>query len=38
VIVENRPGANGNIGLTYAAHAKPDGYTLVLASGAVLIK
>ena len=37
VIVENRPGANGNIGLTYAAHAKPDGYTLVVASGVVLI-
>lgn len=37
VIVENRPGANGNIGLTYVAHAKPDGYTLVVASGVVLI-
>ena len=37
VIVENRPGANGNIGLTYAAHAVPDGYTLVVASGVVLI-
>ncbi len=37
VIVENRPGANGNIGLTYAAHATPDGYTLVVASGVVEI-
>lgn len=37
VIVENRPGANGNIGLTYAAHAAPDGYTLVVASGVVEI-
>jgi tripartite-type tricarboxylate transporter receptor subunit TctC len=36
-IVENRPGANGNIGLTYAAHAAPDGYTLVVASGVVEI-
>jgi len=37
VIVENRPGANGNVGLIYAAHATPDGYTLVVASGVVEI-
>jgi tripartite-type tricarboxylate transporter receptor subunit TctC len=37
VIVENRAGANGNIGLTFAAHAAPDGYTLVVASGVVEI-
>lgn len=37
VIVENRPGANGNIGLTAAAGAAPDSYTLVVASGVVLI-
>lgn len=37
VIVENRPGANGNIGLSYASHAAPDGYTLVVASGVVEI-
>src|ERR1035441_10542467 len=36
VIVENRPGANGNIGLSAAARAMPDG-TLVVASGVVLI-
>ena len=29
--------ANGNIGLTAAARAAPDGYTLVVASGVVLI-
>src|ERR1039457_5675393 len=37
VIVENRPGANGNIGLSAAARAMPDGYTLGAASGEVLI-
>jgi len=32
VVVENRPGASGNIGTDYAAAAKPDGYTLFLGS------
>jgi tripartite-type tricarboxylate transporter receptor subunit TctC len=36
-IVENRPGANGNVGLAAVARANPDGYTLVVASGVVLI-
>jgi tripartite-type tricarboxylate transporter receptor subunit TctC len=30
VIVENRPGANGNIGTEVAARATPDGYTLLM--------
>lgn len=29
-ISDNRVGAGGNIGVGYAAHARPDGYTLVL--------
>lgn len=32
IIVENRPGAGGAIGAQYAARAKPDGYTVFLAS------
>jgi tripartite-type tricarboxylate transporter receptor subunit TctC len=33
-IVENRGGAGGNIGMEYAAHSEPDGYTILLATNA----
>jgi tripartite-type tricarboxylate transporter receptor subunit TctC len=37
VVVENRPGAASNIGHEIAAKAAPDGYTLVLTSGAAMV-
>lgn len=36
VIVENRSGANGNIGGAYVAKSNPDGYTLMFAPPGVL--
>ncbi len=35
-IVENRAGAGGNIGANVVAHADPDGYTLLVASSALV--
>jgi tripartite-type tricarboxylate transporter receptor subunit TctC len=35
--VENRPGAGGNIGMTVAARATPDGYTLLVASSSFVV-
>ena len=36
VVVENRPGANGNIGAALVARSRADGYTLLMTSSAVL--
>jgi len=33
VIVENKPGANGNISAQYTARSKPDGYTVYIHAG-----
>ena len=35
VVVENKSGANGNIGIEYAAKATPDGYTILIATDAI---
>jgi tripartite-type tricarboxylate transporter receptor subunit TctC len=37
VIVENRPGASGNIGHDIAAKAAPDGYTLLLSNSSTVV-
>jgi len=36
-VVENRPGAGGNIGIGIAAHAEPVGYTLLITSSAYVV-
>lgn len=35
VVIENKPGAGGNLGADFVAHAPADGYTLVIASSQV---
>ncbi|MBF6986285.1 tripartite tricarboxylate transporter substrate binding protein [Cupriavidus sp. IK-TO18] len=35
IVIENKPGAGGNLGADYVAHAAPDGYTLVIASSQI---
>jgi tripartite-type tricarboxylate transporter receptor subunit TctC len=37
VVIDNRPGANGNIAYEMAARAAPDGYTFVLVAAGVVI-
>ena len=37
VVIENKAGAGGGIGMGYAAKAKPDGYTLLLALSSISI-
>lgn len=37
VVVENRAGAGGNIGMGAAANADPDGYTLLITSSAFVV-
>jgi tripartite-type tricarboxylate transporter receptor subunit TctC len=37
IVVEVRPGANGNIGIAAAARSEPDGYTWLITGPAVLV-
>ncbi|KOF53168.1 LacI family transcriptional regulator [Achromobacter sp. DMS1] len=37
VVVENKGGANGNIGMQFAASAKPDGYTVLYNTSSIAL-
>ena len=37
IVIDNKPGANGNIGAAYVAKALPDGYTLLLGNSSIPI-
>jgi tripartite-type tricarboxylate transporter receptor subunit TctC len=37
IVIENRPGAGGNIGVAAAARARPDGYTILMGSSSFAI-
>jgi tripartite-type tricarboxylate transporter receptor subunit TctC len=37
VVIENKPGASGNLGTEVVADAKPDGYTLLMTTNATIV-
>lgn len=37
VVVENKPGAGGGLGMHYVANARPDGYTVLMALSSISI-
>ena len=39
VVVENKAGASGTVGLTFVSRARPDGYTIVMGGiGSVVLR
>jgi tripartite-type tricarboxylate transporter receptor subunit TctC len=36
IVIENRPGAGGGVGMVHAARQKPDGYTLLMALSSIV--
>jgi tripartite-type tricarboxylate transporter receptor subunit TctC len=36
IVVENRPGAGGNVAFAYVAKSEPDGYTLLMGANAIV--
>ena len=37
IVIENKPGAGGNIGASYVAKAKPDGYTIMIVANGMAV-
>jgi tripartite-type tricarboxylate transporter receptor subunit TctC len=37
IVVENKPGAGGNIGASFVAKAKPDGYTIMIVANGMAV-
>jgi tripartite-type tricarboxylate transporter receptor subunit TctC len=37
VVIENKPGAGGGIGMAYVAKAKPDGYTILMSLASLTV-
>jgi tripartite-type tricarboxylate transporter receptor subunit TctC len=38
IVIDNKPGAAGQIGAAFVSRAKPDGYTVMIGAGSFVIK